>query len=169
MENINRVRALFFEHPMRGFSLREIERELKLGLPSVRAYVAQLAAEGIVASKKIQRMKLHFANLDSRQYRLQKSQYNVRKLYASGTIEQINKGFSHPTIVLFGSKARGEDLEGSDWDLYVESQEKKANMQIFGPGEIQMHVFKRLSQVPNKHLRNNIINGIVLEGYLKVY
>ena len=71
--------------------------------------------------------------------------------------------------MLFGSFQRGEDVEDSDIDLFVEackmdldlnSYEKKLNRKI------QIHFRKCFGKLPEE-LKNNIINGIVLYGYLE--
>jgi hypothetical protein len=161
------ILTFFLDEPTRGFWLRELERLSKLGLPSVRNYVMQLVEENLVKSQKIQRIILYCANRDSDDFKRIKIFHNIRSLYESGLIGYINDELSFPTIVLFGSKARGEDTEDSDVDLYVESPEKK--LDVSGFEKIQVFLHKNLREIRNKHLVNNIANGIVLEGYLKVY
>lgn len=74
-------------------------------------------------------------------------------------------------IVLFGSFSRGEDVKESDIDLFMVAKEKQLDIAKFEKYlDKQINIiweenFNRLS----KELRNNIINGIVLHGYLKVF
>ena len=80
---------------------------------------------------------------------------------------------NNPVIVLFGSYAKGEDIEDSDIDLYIETPSKKEiDLEQFEKilyRKIQIFKFNKISEVPNPHLANNIINGIILNGHLEVF
>lgn len=70
--------------------------------------------------------------------------------------------------MLFGSCARGEDIEASDVDLLVVSIEKEVDLKKFElvlKRKISLHFEENVSEIP-KELLNNIVNGIVLFGYL---
>jgi len=74
-------------------------------------------------------------------------------------------------IVLFGSASKGEDIKDSDIDLFLQCKEKKLDMKKYEK-ELKRKVniffsdnFNKLS----KELKNNIINGVILYGYLKVF
>jgi len=72
---------------------------------------------------------------------------------------------------LFGSSSRGEDIEESDIDLYVQAGEREMGLYPYERSlnrNIQLHFKKDLQDYP-KELRNNVANGIVMYGYLKVY
>jgi len=174
MKDSNKIKILklFLEKPTYGFSLREIERLSGLGLPSVRNYVLELEKEKLVKIKKIQRFKLYTANREDKQFKRLKVFYNIESLYDSGLIEHINNKLSFPTIILFGSVAKGEDVEESDIDLYIESSEKQLDVSKFErktKKSIQIFLHKTLKEIRNKHLMNNINNGIVLEGFIEVF
>ena len=84
----------------------------------------------------------------------------------------MTQEFSNPTIILFGSFSRGEDIEESDIDIYIETHsKKKISLKKFESSlnrNIQLFKHKSIHQIRNKDLANNIINGIVLSGYLEV-
>ena len=74
-------------------------------------------------------------------------------------------------IILFGSAAKGEDLKESDIDLFVLAEEKKLDLQKYEKllgRKINILAEESFSKL-SKELRNNIINGIILYGYLKVF
>ncbi len=74
-------------------------------------------------------------------------------------------------VVLFGSAARGEDTKNSDVDLYLQSGEKDIDLSEFEERlkrRIQLHYNPEFSSYPEE-LKNNIINGIVIHGYLTGY
>ena len=74
------------------------------------------------------------------------------------------------SIIVFGSYAKGEDIEDSDIDIFVECEEEKLDLEPFEKQlkrKVQFH-FKENFKAYSKELRNNIINGIILRGYLEV-
>ena len=83
------------------------------------------------------------------------------------------KSFGVTKLTLFGSYARGEDVEESDIDLYLEAQNTKPIQldkyeKILGH-KIQVFMHKNIRDIKNKDLANNIINGITLNGFLEVF
>ena len=85
-------------------------------------------------------------------------------------IECIRRDLSNPAIILFGSYLRGEDLEDSDIDLFVQSKEK-VDLGRFEKKlgrKIQIFGYKDISAIKNKELANNIVNGYVLNGFIEI-
>jgi predicted nucleotidyltransferase len=71
---------------------------------------------------------------------------------------------------LYGSASRGEDIESSDIDLYVQTGDAEVDLTEYEDSlnrNIELHVEDELEKYP-KELRNNIANGIVVYGYLEV-
>ncbi len=166
------ILKLFFENPTRRFSVREMARKIKISPATASKKLKYLARKGILKKEEIKNIKYFYANLDSELYRDMKVFYNIRKIKDSGLIEELNRFYLKPTIVLFGSAAFGLDTEKSDIDLLViserverfdkaEKYEKKINRKL------QIFVVKKLKELRNKHLINNILNGIVLQGEIK--
>ena len=74
-------------------------------------------------------------------------------------------------MILFGSYARGEDLENSDIDIFLECKKEEINLSNFENHlnrKIQLHFKDNFKNYP-KELKNNIVNGIVLDGYLEAF
>ena len=70
-------------------------------------------------------------------------------------------------IVLFGSCAKGEYDAESDIDLCIIGSETKLNFDKFKLNhKIQLFFFSKLSEIP-KNLKQNIINGVKLYGFLR--
>jgi len=88
-------------------------------------------------------------------------------------INYLIEEYNNPLIILFGSYSKGEDIEKSDIDLYIETtNNKKLRLNKFENTlnrKIHIFSFKSIDKVPNKDLSNNIINGIVLNGFLEVF
>jgi predicted nucleotidyltransferase len=163
---------LFFESPTREFNVREIARLLKIAPATASKKLESLAKKGILKKRDERMLKLYKANLDNDFYHDLKIFHNMRKIKESGLLEELNKFYLKPAIVLFGSASQGLDIEESDIDLLVISEktskfskikefEKKLNRKI------QLFVVKNIRNLKNKHLINNIVNGILLQGQIK--
>lgn len=174
--NKDKILELFLEDPLKGFKLREISRIINLGLPSVSKYIKELSNEKFIEKKEIQGIPLFFANRENRMFKLQKIFHNLQKIEDSQLINAIEEELTLPTIILFGSLAKGEDRKESDIDLCIISQNKgKLKLERFEEKlkkEIQLFIFSEKEflelKKENKELFNNIINGFVLRGLLRV-
>ena len=167
------IKEHFFTNPSDKLRVREIERALKLPLPSVIRYCKELKKEELLAIAKMGSVNFYTANRASEKYLLEKKLYNLKTIYRSGLIDYLKKELSNPAIVLFGSFAKGEDTEESDIDLYIETPSKRQiSLEKFGKilnREIQIFQHKNLNELSNPHLANNIINGIILNYYIEVF
>ncbi len=163
---------LFFEYPERELNVREVARILKISPATASKELKKLSKMGIVGKRKERMLSLYRANLEDDLYRDLKIFYNLRKIKESGLLEALNRFYLKPAVVLFGSGAHGLDTDTSDFDLVVISEkkgellgldkfEKKINRKL------QLFVVKDLKNLSNKHLINNVLNGIVLQGEIK--
>lgn len=166
------IKEYFFVNPTAKLRVREIERILKLPLPSVIRYCKELEKEGILAIIKIGSVNFYTASRNER-YLLEKKLFNIKQLYESSIIEYLKIELSNPPIILFGSFSKGEDLEESDIDLYIETPSNKMiNLEKFEKilkRNIQILKHKHLNKITNTHLKNNIINGITLNNFIEVF
>jgi len=174
IKNIKQIISeYFFVNPTAKLRVREIERALKLPLPSVIRYCNELEQEGILTTNKIGNANFYTSNRGSQKYILEKQLYNIKQLHESGLVEYLKIILSNPAIVLFGSYARGEDTEESDIDLYIETPSKKEiSLEKFEDKlkrKIQVFRYKNLKEISSPHLANNIINGITLNNYIGVF
>jgi len=176
MKNKNikeKIKEYFFINPSIKLRVRQIERELKIPLPSVIRYVDELEKEGILKKEKTGEVTFYSADRSSKNFLLEKKLFNIKSLYNSELIDFLVKELSNPTIVVFGSFSKGEDIEGSDIDIYLETPSKeKINLEKFEKRlkrKIQNFNYSSIQKVPNHHLRNNILNGIILNGFVEVF
>ena len=168
-----RIKEYFFIYPTVKLRVRQIERELKLPLPSIIRYTKELVKEDILQLVDVSGVKFYTSNRSSLSYLLEKKLFNLKIIYNSGLLEELISKSHNATIVLFGSYSRGEDTEESDIDLYIEDInlsekefykfEKKINRKI------QLFKYKNIKFIENKELANNIINGIILNGRIEVF
>ena len=168
-----RIKEYFLVNPTAKMRVREIERTLKLPLPSIIRYCKELEKDEILVIIKIGNVTFYSANRANVKYILEKKIYNIKRIYESGLIEYIKIELSNPPIILFGSFSKGEDLEGSDIDLYIETpSNKKTDLEKFEKimeRRIQIFNHKNLREISNPNLANNIINGVLLNGFIEVF
>ena len=168
-----RIKEYFFVNPTTKLRLRQIERKLKLPLPSVIRYCKELEEEGFLSRIRISNVVFYTGNRTNERFLLEKRFFNVKQLYEVGLVDYLKEKFNNPTIVLFGSYSKGEDTEESDIDLYIETPSRKKlkldNFESELQRSIQIFIFRRISYIRNKHLTNNIVNGITLNGFLEVF
>ncbi len=166
------IKEYFLINPSAKLRVRQIERELKLPLPSVIRYVKELEKEEILKSQKVANIQFFTSNRGQKFF-IEKKLFNIKKIYSSGLIDYIKQELSNPAIAFFGSFSLGEDLESSDIDLYIETpSKKKLNLEKFEKSlkrKIQVFSYENLNKIPNKELRNNVINGVVLNGFIEVF
>ena len=169
----NLIASYFFINPTTKSRVRELERQLKLPLPSIIRYCRELEKEGILATTKIGIVMFYNADRASKRYLLEKKLFNIRSVYECGLVNHLREELSNPPIILFGSYARGEDIEESDIDLYIEMHSKKEvdllKYEKALTRKIQVFRHKSLADIKNVHLSNNIINGVILNGYIEVF
>jgi len=136
-------------------------------------YCKELEKEEILSKIKIGTVSFYTAYRSSTKFLLEKKLHNIKSLYTSGLVDFLKEELSNPSIILFGSYAKGEDLENSDIDLYIETPSKKqVNLDRFEKitgRKIQLFVHKNIHDVKNKDLANNIINGFLLNGFVEVF
>ena len=176
MKRINikeKIKEYFFINPNTKLRVREIERKLKLPLPSVIRYCKELNQEGILTTLKTGNVLFYTADKTNKNFLLEKKLYNIKSLYNSGLIEFLKIELSNPVIILFGSYSKGEDTENSDIDLYIETSSKKEiDLERFEKvlnRKIQIFRHKKIQEVNNLYLSNNIINGITLNNNIEVF
>ncbi len=167
------IKDHFFINPLSKLRVREIEKTLKLPLPSVIRYCKELQTEGILTTIKIGTVVFYTGNKADNNFILEKKLYNIKSVYDSGLIDFLKVELSNPVVILFGSYSKGEDIERSDIDLYLETPSKKeVSVEKFEKTlkrKIQFFRCKNISEIKNNELADNIINGIVLNGFIEVF
>lgn len=165
----------FFEEPERKFSIRELSRNLKINHTTVRQYLEKLHKEGFLLRKKEGVYSFYNLILNKKTLNL-KRYYNLEKIQNSKIIQDLEKYFDFPIIVLFGSYCTATDDKTSDIDICLISNiEKKFSIEKYKKElnrEISIHHFTKDSwekaKKLNPNLVNNICNGIVLSGELEI-
>ena len=161
----------FLDNPLKKHYTRGLSRKVKLAPTSIKIHLDRLVKEGLVTEKKDDVFKYHVANFDSEQFRFYKKINWLISLNDCGLIRYLIDNCTPDAIILFGSCAKGEDTEKSDVDIYVQSREKKLDVGKYEKiinRKIQLFFSQDINKLPAE-LRNNVLNGIKLEGYIKVF
>ena len=178
LQNYNKwsVLKVFFNDPLPkgdGLQLREISRKAELAPHSVKRYLNELEKEELIIKSKhrIHKYPLYSANRDNEKFRFLKKIDTLISLEGSGLLEYLEDGCMPDAIILFGSASRGEDLRHSDIDLFLLCKERNLDLQTYEKKfdkKISL-LFSENFNTLSKELRNNILNGSILKGYLKVF
>lgn len=160
-----------------SLNLRGVARPLKVSPTAVSNALIELEKEGLVKaekSKTINLMSIEF-NRDNKKAVEMKRVENLKMIYESGLSDFLFNEFPGCTIILFGSYSRGEDTwieeNRSDIDIAVIGTKRK---------EVDLTKFDKMLERTviinfygswkdiHKHLKNNILNGIVLSGGIEL-
>src|SRR3989338_6185472 len=168
--NTYRILELFIDFPTKDFSVRGIARHLKLSHATVLKYINDLEKLGLIKKKEETLYPTYFANTQDQKYKFYKKNYLVSRIIGSRIVEYIQKECLPSSIILFGSGAKATFTEKSDIDIFVEAKESKLNLAKY---EKKLNRKINILFEPNlnnlsKELKNNIINCVVLYGFIRI-
>jgi len=110
--------AFFLENPSQRLFGAEVAKATKLSAGAVHKHLAGLEKEGLLVSSSKGRMKFFEFNRGNPAARHLKIAYTLSSppmqalACSAGAVENVE-------VFLYGSAARGEDDEKSDWDILV--------------------------------------------------
>jgi len=173
--SVFKVAEVFFNEPTRTHYLIEISKKSRLAHTSAKQHLRTLKDLSIIEETSERKGKRIFpiykANLESKEYKFYKNVYNRIVIVKSGFVEFLKDKLMPNVIVLFGSYSKGEDIEESDVDIFVGCKKEDIELIRFEKKinrKIQLH-FNENFKSYSKELKNNIINGFVLHGYLEAF
>ena len=162
METKIAIMRPFFEDPDREFQIRELSRIVHINHTTVRQYLNRLVKEDLLKKTEFGAYSF-YSVLTSRSYLNLKIYYNLEKLWASGLVDELLSKFELPTIVLFGSYNKGEDIETSDIDFFIDLKPFK-----FDAGKFEKSLKRKIHIIfkseANKGVIENINQGDILFG-----
>ncbi|MBI2656936.1 nucleotidyltransferase domain-containing protein [Candidatus Woesearchaeota archaeon] len=150
-------------------SQREIAKILKVSPTAVGNSVKKL--KELVKIEKTKTINFISFNRDKPKAIELKRVENLKSVYLSGLSDYLESELAGGTILLFGSYSLGEDTIASDIDiavigrkekmLEIEEYEKTLNRKI------NINFYDLWKNI-HEHLRNNILNGILLHGGIEL-
>ncbi len=159
----------FFEDCYRRINVREYSRIIKISPPTASKLLSSYNKEGLLLIQKDKNYIYYYANKNSKDF------IDLSRIYWRNRLSKIsdylNKKMLNPTIILFGSLAKAETKIDSDIDLCIIAHKKTiklANFEKKLKRKIQLFLFNSIKEINNPELTNNIINGYVLNGKIKI-
>ena len=163
-----------------SLNLRGIAKPLKVSPTAISNALPELEIRGVIKVQKSKTMNLLSIELnrdDNKVIELKRVE-NLKIIYESGLSDFLFNEFPGCTVILFGSYSRGEDV----WIGDTEENRADIDIAIIGTKrkEIDLTKFdKMLERIVNinfyeswnkihKHLKNNILNGILLKGSVEL-
>ncbi|MFH1506751.1 MAG: nucleotidyltransferase domain-containing protein [archaeon] len=171
MDNkMGQISELFFENPTKDFHIRGIARQLNIPKTTASYHIHSLLEKNIIVKQEEGVFPSFRANETSEKYRFYKKQEFMKTLVESGLLDYVEEQTRPKCIILFGSFAKAEYDEKSDIDLFVQANDAKLDLSKFErklKHKINVLFGENLNKL-SKDLLNNIINGIKLQGYIKL-
>ncbi len=161
----------FFDFPRKDFQMRELSRRTGVAQPSVINHLDILVGEGLILKERKSIYPSFRANRENINFKLLKRQKLIWRMRTLGLLDYLETEYTPNCIILFGSGSRGEDTEESDLDIFIQAEENELNLQKYEKKlnrKISL-LFEPKIDALSKELLNNLINGQVLSGYLKVF
>ncbi len=160
-----------FKYPTASFRGRALAVKIKRPVSGVIKSARSLESQNLVKISKDFTLSIRL-NRDNKETFILKRINNLKSLYQSGLVYYLSDKFPGSTIIIFGSYSYGEDTEESDIDIAIIGYSEKhldelARYSDKLKREVQLHFFKDIKSV-HKNLKENIVNGIVLEGTIKL-
>lgn len=168
--NAYKILEVFIKNSHKDFQARQIARLVKISHGTVLKYLKELKDLELINENKETLYKSFRANSENENFKKYKRDKIISDIINSGLIEHIYKETYSHSIILFGSCAKGEFTQQSDIDIFVESQEAKIALTKFEKilkKSINI-LFESNIRNLSDGLRNNIINGTILQGFIKL-
>ena len=152
------------------FNARTLAKALEVSSPAIAKSLPALKKEELIKVNKVAGRLSIELNRDNLRVISMKRAENLKLLYESGLVKFLYDALPGATIILFGSFASGDDTFSSDIDLAIIGVKEKnlnlANYQKMLEKSINLNYYPSLSL--EKHLKNNLLNGIVLKGSIEL-
>ncbi len=171
-----RAMEIIFRFPDKEFSLSELAKLAGIRKSNIGVILQELCNTGFIEITELANLWRIKAAQQNYVYIRSKIVYNLNFVYQSGLLEFLIEHFKNPkAIVLFGSFRKGEDIISSDIDIAVETECKEykaielrelVEFEDAIGRKIQIHLFNKKNV--DKNVFSNIINGIVLWGFLEL-
>lgn len=157
------VASVFLLEPTKVHFIKEISRKIKLSHTSVRLHLRTLLSEGLIKKVKAEPFEGYKADRENEEFLFTKKIFNLILLRECGLIEKLKEMYPK-SIILFGSYERGEDIETSDIDLYIDS--KKFDLKDKEKYEkiLNRKIHLIFKDEPIEEIKKSIANGTILFG-----
>ena len=160
--SIWKVAEIFFIEPTKTHFIKEISKRINLAHTSVKKHVLDLIDLGLIIRSTGEVFPGYKANRENPDFIFYKKISNLVALKESKVIDYLKEKYPK-SIVLFGGYSRGEDIETSDIDIFIECKKFKADLKKYEK-YLNRNIHLLFKEEVNKNLVGNIAQGIVLFG-----
>jgi predicted nucleotidyltransferase len=123
--NPQKVLDLFLNYPGKQLTEKEIQAVTKISKSGVNYALKDLIGSKTVLKEQKGKMFFYKLNFDDPVIKQMKVLKNI--IYTKPLVKKLNK--LSTKLILFGSSARGEDVEDSDIDLFVITNSEKEKVE----------------------------------------
>jgi len=148
---------------------RAISRILNVSQPAVMKAIPMLEKKELIKisqDKESKRWSVELNKSNHKAIQLKRAD-NLKMIYESGLTDFLEKEFAGAAIILFGSYSRGDDIFNSDIDFAVIGRkEKRVDLTEYEKNfekKIRINFYSSFKEI-HKHLKENILGGIILAG-----
>jgi len=152
---------------------RRISQILQVSQPAVQKSLPRLEEQRLIKMMQDKDSKRWAIELDrdNKTVVYLKRADNFKQIIETGLEDYLHEKLPGTTIILFGSYSNGEDTINSDIDIAVIGGSSKnldlSKFEKMLERKIVVNYYKSFKDI-NKHLLNNMLNGIVLKGAVEI-
>ncbi len=171
LEKNNKYHLLkvFFDNPTESFRLRELSRLSKISPPSVMNYLKEFEKKQLIEKYEKRGIPFYKANRDNENFKHYKKLSILYELNEAGLVNYLWEKLAPEAIILYGSFSKGESIENSDLDIFIVGKYKEIDINAYEKKlGYNVHLMGDELKNTSKEFRNNLANGIILKGYLKL-
>ncbi|HDZ61383.1 MAG TPA: hypothetical protein ENH46_06750 [Candidatus Pacearchaeota archaeon] len=166
----DRVFSVFVDEPLKIHYIKEIAKKISLAPTSVKNHLKNLENQELIQKKKGERFVGFIANRDNKNFLFYKKIANIIKIKESGLLDFLIDSLYPQAIILYGSYLKGEDIESSDVDVMIITDNKKQidikRFEKILKRNIHLIMEKNLKKL-HEGVKTEVTNGFVLYGRLK--
>jgi len=173
------IRFLFIKAGA-SFNARNLSKYLEVSQPAISKAMPLLEKKGFIKVRKDKesgRFSIELNRDNPLVINLKRTE-NLKLIYESGFAEFLENNFPGCTIILFGSYSRGDDAVSNEYNSHhsdidiaiIGTKEKQVELSKFEKileRKIIINFYPSFKEI-HKHLRNNILNGILLSGSVEL-
>ena len=152
-------------------SQREIAKILKVSPTAVSNSIKKLKDSNLITLEKTKTINFISFNRDEPKAMELKRVENLKNIYLSGLSDYLKVELAGSAIILFGSYSIGEDTNISDIDIAaIERKDKLVHLEEYEKAlnrKINVNFYNSWKNI-QVHLKNNILNGILLQGSIEL-
>lgn len=168
MLNIFNYLEPFFKDNYRRIGVREYSRLKNISAPTASKILKNMVREGLLKREEERNYLFYSADRENEVFVSISRVFWFIELEKSGLLGFLEKEFSDPLVILFGSFSKAEVRKDSDIDIAIFSaSHKKLDLSIFEKKlkrKIHLFTFKSANEVKSPELLGNLQNGFILSG-----